>query len=320
MSEIPITQHGGEPISRVAGGSRLNDRRAPLERGVREAGLRREVEDTSWVSHHSDLQTRYKQAIARHVVTHFLDFGQVIQMGSGTTLNALMKEIIAFQKERQRPLDLTILTTNLEIVQMGKEAATSDPKIFGSTQVIITGGSLLASLNSLIGEYAASNVETEQIVPNYVFLGVEGIGFDPPAGQITYHFNQELTTQESYARRLAHHRVVVCDHTKIGKTTGWRARTDVKALLSRTEQCTILSSVPDKDDPECDAQMAKLKEHLSRFRNLVLAWRDACGQDRDIISEAARRTQLRLRLINSKGEVYRDSDIPGEILLWDANE
>ena len=250
--------------------------------------------NTTWVSHHTYLQQKYKQGISIYSVSHFIDFGQVVQLGSGTTLNALMSTVIDYQKTQRKPLDLTILTTNLEIAQMGKEAAENDPKVFGSTQVIITGGILLPSLNSLVGNYAADNVRSHLIDPDIVFLGVAGISFEPPNGRITYHFDQELKTQESYATRPTRKRIVLCDHTKLGRSTRWRAEASVKSLAQNTEEkCTILSSYPDKSDKqfsELEEVIAKQKE---MFKGLIDSWDDV-GE------------KLSLLFVNTKGEVIEE--------------
>jgi DeoR/GlpR family transcriptional regulator of sugar metabolism len=282
--------------------------------------------DMSWVAHHSTLQIHYKNAISSHAVSHFLRFGQVVQMGSGTTLNALMAQITDYQKSQKTPLDLNILTTNLEIAQMGKEAAESDPKIFGSTQVIITGGMLLPSLNALVGTYAADNVRTDLIKPDIVFVGVAGIGFGKPHGKITYHFDHELETQESYATRPTYHRVVLCDHTKLGKTTRWCAGASVLSLLGDANECTILSSYPDEKDvgylnnslqnveglaERIRDEIENIKHQIKAFKQLTDYWRSDLVDKLPGQSEKKRKTQLRLRLVNIKGEVVE------EVRLWE---
>jgi len=279
-----------------------------LSQASDEEGKRPGDRDMSWVSHHKRQQVNYKRGISCYAVSHFLEFGQVVQMGSGTTLNALMAEIIDYQKSQKMPLDLTILTTNLAIAQMGRQEASDDPKIFGSTQVIITGGSLLSPLNSLVGPYAAENVRSSQIKPSVVFFGVAGIGFAPPNGIITYHFELELATQESYATRPTCHRVVLCDHTKLGKTTNWCARTSVRSLLDDADECTILSSYPSEEDGGFEKDVRNVEQQVALFEQLMQSWRDGGAEKPDTPQD---KTQLKLLLVNTKGEVVK------EVRLWD---
>lgn len=269
--------------------------------------------DTSWVSYHSGLNVDYKRAISAYAVSHYLEFGQVIQLGSGTTLNALMSQITDYQRNMQKPLDLIILTTNLEIAQMGKEAAESDPKIFHSTQVIITGGILLPSLYSLVGDYAARNVRTPLIEPDIVFIGVAGIGFSPPNGRITYHFDQELKTQESYITRPARHRIILCDHSKLGNTSRWCSEATLRSLLANTDECTILSSYPSETDKSLGREREKqvVDEQIESFRRLMDRWR-AGGLPEEVRADSGdKRTELRLLLVGIDGEAV------DEVRLWE---
>lgn len=261
--------------------------------------------ESSWVTHCSKLQTDYKRAISNHVVTHLLGFSQVIQMGSGTTINSLMGAIIDFQTKENNSLDLTILTTNLEIARMGMEAADRNAALFRSTQVIITGGTLLESLYSLVGDYAAKNVHTELILPDIVFIGVAGIGFFDNDIHFSYHFEQELTTQESYATRKTERRIILCDHTKLGKTTRWQAtKTNISQLLNDTNECIIISSYPDKEDSDYEEYVKKVDDQINRYKKMLEFWRKEWKNNH---SETA---QMRFRLITKKGEVKE------EIKLW----
>src|SRR5437867_4468891 len=66
----------------------------------------------SWVQHWTGEHKDLKHALAHHAATHLIDYGAVIQVGSGTTLNYFMEQVVELQKVNHTPLDLMILTTN----------------------------------------------------------------------------------------------------------------------------------------------------------------------------------------------------------------
>ena len=139
-------------------------------------------------------------------------------------------------------------------------------------------------------------------------IGVAGIGFDEPDGQITYHFDHELSTQESYARRPTAHRVIVCDHTKLGRTTRWQSKTSLRSLTQNTDECTILSSYPAESDANFERHREATDEHVRCFGRLMEAWRTADGEVASE-EESSKKAQLRLRLIDINGQVVEEEKL-----------
>ena len=247
----------------------------------------------AWVQRCSELAFEWKQALAQHVATHLLGYGMAIQVGSGTTFNYLMDEIIAIQRHKREPLDLIILTTNLQVMEKGRDARHADPDIFHDSQIILTGGSLQLSLHSLAGQYAAEGVRTKIIFPRIVFLGAAGLAFDDSEITLTYQFQDELSTQVSYATRPAVQRVILCDHTKVGTRAAWKAEISAEAMLSDAEECLIISTWPDDDEPG----RRRIKEQARRFDEVL---------DKLVKVEGLENKEFALRLVNRKGEVQEE--------------
>ncbi len=236
----------------------------------------------SWVSEHTEMARDWKTAAAHHAAFHLIEYGDVIQIGSGTTLNVLMDEII----ERQRkapPLDLVILTSNLQVVAKNSRARGQ------RMQIILTGGTLEPSLDSLTGEYAAAAVKNVLFHPKTVFFGAAAISFQSEF-PIAYHFPDEISTQVAYATRPTEHRVILCDHTKLGIRGGLKAELTIQSLLANTLKCTILSTFPEAD-PTANGRIEQEQRALAARLEPLLD--DQAYAQKDFV----------LRLVRSDGSV-----------------
>jgi DeoR/GlpR family transcriptional regulator of sugar metabolism len=248
----------------------------------------------AWVQRCSDLAINWKKALSVHSVTHLLRYGDAIQMGSGTTFSRLMDEIIDLQKRKREPLDLVILTTNLQVLEQGRDARQADPEIFHDMQIILTGGSLQLSLHSLAGEFAAAGIRTEVIFPRIVFLGAAGLAFDGGEVTMTYQFQEELATQVSYATRPTVQRVILCDHTKLGTRSAWKAEITARRMLAEAQECLIISTFP--ENPSA-ADNSRIKQQIQCFDQML----DQLAKDRSLDNK-----DLALRFVNRQGEVHQE--------------
>jgi hypothetical protein len=246
----------------------------------------------AWVTECSQRKPKWKHALAHHTATHLIQYGDVIQLGSGTTFNSLMEKIIELQESRKKAYDLIILTTNLQVLAKGRDAQARDP-MFSATQIVLTGGALQVSLESLTGEYAAKGVRYAFINPRTVFLGAAGLTFNEKLS-ITYQFQDEISTQIAYATRPTKHRVILCDHSKLGTRAAWDAELTIDSLLQDTNECTIVSTLPDKDDPEDGKYVRTIEQEQQAFQNLI----EPLASNKDYAEK-----KLAFRLIDAAGEV-----------------
>ncbi len=243
----------------------------------------------AWVASRSLIAKEPKRLLAAYAVKTWITFASMVQLGSGTTLNEVMHNIIATQRRDHARWDLTILTTNLDILEYGRDARAEDIRLFGGMQIQLTGGALQPSLDSLIGEYAAHGVSTKLMTPTLVFFGVAGLTFRGSELKITYQYDDELSTQISYAKRETTHRVILCDHTKLGSSAGFDARLSFEDLLSNAETCTIVTDYPEGDDAAID----RLDREVESFKEIL---RGIVAQKRFMDKD------LSLRLVKKEGE------------------
>ena len=107
-----------------------------------------------------------------------------------------------------------------------------------------------------------------------------------------YHFQEQLSTQISYATRPTKLRIIICDHTKLGARSGWEARIPLESLLEGTEECIIYSSWPE----------------TAKQQQSVLKQKDAFTENIKQLKGSGQVAGKRLafRLINTKEEVHEE--------------
>ena len=170
--------------------------------------------ERSWIQKHLGMANDEKQWLARYAASHLVGYGDVIFVDSGTSLTALMIEIIKRQAEGEK-LDLQVVTSNLQVIAMGRSmppaagsneddsgsvpsaASSKDDEsgylgpgfleAFKATQIVLTGGHVNPSLDSLTGEHAVSGIKEPLFHPTTVFFGARGLSFRPEL-VITYQF------------------------------------------------------------------------------------------------------------------------------------
>jgi DeoR/GlpR family transcriptional regulator of sugar metabolism len=253
------------------------------------------VRRPAWNDHHVKRQIIPKTVLARFVATHQVVFGQVIQMASGTTLTAVMEMLTERQIQSQQPLELIIMTTNLEIANIARDANLKNPAIFATQQVLLTGGELHPSLLSLVGPFAAKGVMTDSIKPNIVILGAAGVSFNGGFGALNYHYGNELETQIAYATRPTLHRIILFDHEKLNVESGFRS-TSLDKVLETTEECSLITYFPDDADEKVKSKVAL---EMEKFKELLQRLSEA-----GLLNDKT----LRFKLIDSQGSVYKEID------------
>lgn len=228
----------------------------------------------SWIRKRLTLSSSEKRALAAYAAGHLVLHGDVLYLGTGTTLTELMTQLILRQAREQSLLDLLIVTNSMQVVAVSRpdedpprEGAGSNVDdarltICRETQLILLGGKMNASLDSLNGPLAVRGINDKSYSPSTVFFGCRGLNCAEDL-LVYYQFEEELSVQEAYASRPTTRRVLMCDHTKFGTTVGCKANITAKSLLRDAAECIILTTQP-SDTPmrkALDAQIASLR-HL----------------------------------------------------------
>jgi len=252
----------------------------------------------TWVQTRSEVAIDWKRALGKYAATHFILHGDVVQGGPGTTNVEFMDAIVARQVATKRGLDLIFMTTSLPVMAKGRDAKEKHVDILQGMQLILTGGAFQGPIDSLVGPYAVQGILSEMLRPNWVFFGSAGLSFDP-SFSIRYQFDDELATQEAYATRPTDHRVLLCDHTKLGRNVGWKANLAVVSILEHAKSFRIVTTYPDASDPA----RAVVDEQVEAFRNLLKKLAEEIGKDEN---HPLHGKEFALRLVNKSGEVAKD--------------
>jgi len=250
---------------------------------------------SAWNDHHEKKQATPKAVVAQYVATHLVQFGQVIQMASGTTLTAVMNKLIERQTITKKPLELIIMTTNLDIANLAREASLVHPAIFATQQVLLTGGELHPSLLSLVGPLAAQGVMTAAINPSIVILGAAAVSFQADYGALIYHYGNELGTQIAYANRPTKHRIIIFDCEKLNIESGFKS-TSFDQTLKTADEVSLICNFPDTGTRE---EIDRVRAEIEKFEEML----DRMKHDKSGI--LANKT-FRLRLIDSSGNVHTE--------------
>lgn len=258
------------------------------------------IVERSWIQKRSTIAVEDKRRLARYAATHLVAHGDVIFIGSGTSLTALMHEITTRQASGER-LDLEVVTSNLQIIAMGRGTGHDGQQkdktqeqeearflqAFKGTQIVLTGGEVNSSLDSLTGDHAALGIKDPLFHPTTVFFGARGLSFRGGL-VITYQFLDELSAQVAYATRPTKRRVILCDHTKLGITEGRQAPIEIGSLLEHSTECIVLST-----EPESATEAQVVKEEVEAFNSL-------CGNL--ALNDAYRDKELALWMVTRAGE------------------
>ena len=266
------------------------------DRNEQQLGSRR----ATWVQTRSGVAIDWKRAIGTFAATHFIQHGDVVQGGPGTTNVEFMGAIVARQVATKRGLDLIFMTTSLPVMAKGRDAKEKHVDILQGMQLILTGGAFQGPIDSLVGPYAVQGIRSEMLRPNWVFFGAAGLDFSP-SFTIRYQFDDELATQEAYATRPTDHRVLLCDHTKLGRNVGWKANLNVESILEHAKSFRIVTTYPDASDP---ARLV-VDEQIQAFKDLLKNLAEKIGNDEN---HPLRGKEFSLRLVNSNGEAAKDKE------------
>jgi DeoR/GlpR family transcriptional regulator of sugar metabolism len=247
----------------------------------------------NWVLRSAGKANEWKRALAHHVVSHgFIHYGDSLLIGSGTTSIYVCKALVEAQLERREALDLPIVTSNFQFMYTMRDAQRKNGAIFGDTQVIMTGGRLNHSLDSLIGDIAARAVQDANLHPSLVIFGAAGLSFQEGMN-MTYHFEEEISTQVAFATRPTVTRILLCDHTKMGVNSFYDANLSIKSLMETATNCYVITTY-DPADTSAATRLEKEQHGLMQQLSELVERDDLAGKD------------FIFRMIRADGSVERE--------------
>ena len=219
----------------------------------------------TWVLRQRDKAGIWKAGLVAHVVTHdFVRYGDSLLLGSGTTPIYLMKALVDVQVAKREALDLAIVTSNLQVLYEVRDAQRRHADVLGNTQVIVTGGRVNNSLDSMIGDHAALSIRSDLFNPRRVFVGAAGLSFRGGLN-ISFQFEEEISTQKAFATRPTTDRILLCDHEKVGVQSFYNLKLSIEELMENAQNCYVITTY----EPENQASMAVLSEEECALGELL---------------------------------------------------
>jgi hypothetical protein len=219
----------------------------------------------TWVLRQRDKAGVWKSGMVSHVVTHdFVRYGDSLLLGSGTTPIYLMKALVEAQIAKREALDLAIVTSNLQVLYEVRDAQRRNADVLGNTQVLVTGGRINNSLDSMIGDHAALSIQSELFNPRRVFMGAAGLSFQNGLN-ISFQFEEEISTQKAFATRSTTDRVLLCDHEKVGRPSFYNLKLSIEELMHAAQNCYVITSY----DPANPDAIAVLDLEEKALRDLL---------------------------------------------------
>jgi DeoR/GlpR family transcriptional regulator of sugar metabolism len=219
----------------------------------------------TWVVNSRGKAKVWKKALVRHVVTHqFIRYGDSLLLGSGTTPIYLMDELVKDAVAKREVLDLAIVTSNLQVLYTVRDAQRMNADILGNWQVLVTGGRLNHSLDSMIGDHAALSIRSDLFNPRLVFLGAAGLSFCNGLN-ISFQFEEEISTQKAFATRPTTNRILLCDHEKMGKHSFYNLKLSIEELMKDAVNCYVITTC----DPQNKDVMAVLDQEEEALKDLL---------------------------------------------------
>lgn len=251
-------------------------------------------DDRDWIKTRRTKAPRSKKTLGDYTAAHLLEAQQMVELGSGTQLYAVMNSIVD-----RRIKDLQILTNNLQVLAKGRAA-----KDLGAMNIILIGGTLNTSLDCTSGPTAAEGVRSRKYKPQIVIFGAIGVSFLGGLS-ITYAFEDEESVQVAFATRPTDRRVLLFDHTKLGKTFGKTADITIAQMLHDARECLLISTYPDEGDPDLGDETLEQFEQRLATEEVALK----VLLDEYLARETDPRKNFVFRLINSSGGVHRERSL-----------
>jgi DeoR/GlpR family transcriptional regulator of sugar metabolism len=214
--------------------------------------MKREINPAADVSHlpssknESYFQARDQEhknakfAVAKCIVENYLSEGGSILLDAGTSLYPLADIIGQKAKSQPGKTHFTIMTHNYRAFEVLVKEVPREANL----NIVLAGGRYDQDLNALFGNQTVTAYK--DFFPRVVLLGVSGIVAE--IGLFCHGNTEELAVKEAIFSKQAHDRIIVADHTKIGRVDGFRFGESQK-LRALVDRCVVVTNQPPENSP-----------------------------------------------------------------------
>ena len=203
-----------------------------------------------------------KKAIAKHIANNLIDPQTTVFLDAGSTVRLVAQEIFSRETSMggasaHEQLKLCIITNNMFIFQdFNKYLQDGDLPADHSLSLVLTGGEYDMQHDALFGTIAVASLDA--IKCHVSIIGTSGITLDKEGGPHSHALTAEKVIKKSIFKKKVQHRIIVCDHTKLGQEDSLLCG-KTQNIIDKTEKCTIVIGVPNKVDflrKKIDAELA----------------------------------------------------------------
>lgn len=223
--------------------------------------------ETGWFQQHLGVAPAEKRAIARYVLGNILRPCESIYMDAGTTVAAIMKELVSWSERKL--FELKILTNNMAVFRMYQEHSAQLGRL--GIRLELSGGEYNYSHDALYGHQAETSLAA--FFPNVLIMSASGFRLWPyyedqektASNGLYYHGGiDEGVITETLLSHPTDHRLIVFEGGKLGWHDAHKAG-QLSRLWENTRHVTVLTTMP-TESQQGDGKDHILKQPISDFK------------------------------------------------------
>lgn len=144
----------------------------------------------------------------------------------------------------------------------------------------------------MIGDHAALSIRSDLFNPRLVFVGAAGLSFRNGLN-ISFQFEEEISTQKAFATRSTTDRVLLCDHSKVGRPSFYNLKLSIEELMKDAQNCYVITTY----DPASHDVVAVLEQEEKALKDLLQPLADKAEfEGKDFV----------FRMVRADGSVERE--------------
>ncbi|MBM3242301.1 hypothetical protein FJZ31_39035 [Candidatus Poribacteria bacterium] len=181
-----------------------------------------------------------KKMLAEYVAKDLIKPETTVFLDAGSTIQCVGQAI--FEREYREKMKLCIMTNNMMIFQNFNKCL-QDGRLPAnhSLSLVLTGGEYDMQHDALFGCIAVASLEA--IKCHTSIIGTSGITLEKGGGPHSHALTAEKVIKEAIFKKKVEHRIIVCDHTKLGREDSLLCG-KIEDIVKDADKCTIVIGCP----------------------------------------------------------------------------
>jgi len=203
----------------------------------------------------AQMQTRLneKKMLAQYVAGKLIKPETTVFLDAGSTIRSVAQAIFEIEnaengkveiesQRRHEQMKLCIMTNNMMIFQDFNDYLTRGGlPADHSLSLVLTGGEYDMQHDALFGCIAVASLEA--IKCHTSVIGTSGITLEKEGGPHSHALTAEKVIKEAIFKKKVDHRIIVCDHTKLGREDSLPCG-KMEDIRHNAKKCTIVIGAP----------------------------------------------------------------------------